>query len=144
MEIQDVEPFRCEVEPDRAAVNVRPIGELDLATVALVEAQLGELWSVGFKCIVLDLREVCFLDSTGLRLLLAWDARAGEDGMTFAVIAGTPKVQRVLEVSGAADRLTYWSPTGRKGPALGEERERSADPFDAGPRGPTITPPLGG
>jgi anti-anti-sigma factor len=110
MEIQDVEPFRCEVEPYRAAVTVRPVGELDLATVAVVEAQLGDLWSVGFKRIVLDLREVCFLDSTGLRMLLAWDVRGSENGMTFSVIAGPPKIQRVLEVAGVADRLTYSSP----------------------------------
>ena len=35
-------PFRCEVEPDRAAVRVRPIGELDLTTAPVVEAQLAE------------------------------------------------------------------------------------------------------
>ena len=59
----DVEPFRCEVEPDRATVRVRPIGELDLATVPLVGAELAELWSVGFTRLVVDLRAVTFLDT---------------------------------------------------------------------------------
>ena len=106
------EPFRCEVEPDRAAVRVRPIGELDLATVPLVEAELTELWSVGFTRIVLDLREVCFLDSTAIRLLLTWHAHSAADGLGFAVISGPRKVQRVLEVAGIADHLTYCSPNG--------------------------------
>ena len=74
----DLEPFRCEVEPDRATVRVRPVGELDLETVPLVDAELAELWSVGFTRLVVDLRSVTFLDSTGLRMLLSgpWD-RAG-------------------------------------------------------------------
>jgi anti-anti-sigma factor len=115
-ERSEPEPFRCEVEPDRAAVRVRPVGELDLATVPLVEAELAELWSVGFMRIVLDLREVRFLDSTGIRLLLNWHARSSANGLVFAVISGPPKVQRVLELAGIADRLTYYSPNGRGSP----------------------------
>jgi len=50
VERPELEPFRCEVEPDRAAVRVRPIGELDLATVPLVEAQLAELSASRTSC----------------------------------------------------------------------------------------------
>jgi anti-sigma B factor antagonist len=120
----ELEPFRCEVEPDRAAVRVRPIGELDLATVPLVEAQLAELWSVGFTRIVLDLREVSFLDSTGLRLLLAWHAHSAADGMLFGVISGPPAVQRVLEVAGVVDNFRYCSPNRLEGPRV--RRDESA------------------
>ena len=109
-------PFRCEVEPERAAVRVRPIGELDLATVPLVEAQLAELWSVGFTRIVLDLRQVSFMDSAGLRLLLVWHAYSAADGMMFGVISGPPVVQRVLEVAGVVDHFTYCSPNGLEAP----------------------------
>jgi anti-sigma B factor antagonist len=105
----EIEPFRCEVEPRRAEVRIRPVGALDLTTVSVVEAQLAELWSVGFTHLVLDLREVSFIDSTGLRLLLTWDAHSRADGVRFAVIQGPEEVQRVLEVAGVADRLTYWS-----------------------------------
>jgi anti-sigma B factor antagonist len=112
------DPFRCEVEPDGPAVRVRPVGELDLATVPLVDAELAELWSAGFTNIVLDLRAVRFLDSTGLRMLLAWQATSVTDGLVFAVIPGPPVVERVLQVAGVADHLTYWpandsSPAGR-------------------------------
>ena len=113
----DLEPFRCEVEPDRATVRVRPVGELDLATVPLVDAELAELWSVGFTRLVVDLRSVTFLDSTGLRLLLTWQARSAADGMVFGVIPGPPVVERVLEVAGVADHLTYW-PANGSGPAV--------------------------
>ena len=110
----ELEPFRCEVVPDRAVVQVRPVGELDLATVPLVDAQLAELWSVGFSSLVFDLREVSFLDSTAVRMLLTWHLNSATDGMVFGVIAGPPTVQHVLDVAGVAERLTYWSPDGSR------------------------------
>jgi anti-sigma B factor antagonist len=109
----EVEPFRCEVEPARASVYVRPIGELDLATVPTVEAQLTELWSLGFTRIALDLRDVRFLDSTALRLIVDWTAKASADGLAFGVIPGSPQVQRVFELAGVAERVTVWSADGQ-------------------------------
>jgi anti-sigma B factor antagonist len=103
----EFEPFRCDVERDREAVRVAPVGELDLATVPLVEEQLNDLWSVGFKRLVLDLRGVRFLDSTGVRMLMAWHARDRADGVAFGVIPGPPAVQRVLEICGVGDWLQY-------------------------------------
>ena len=104
-----LESFQCEVEPDRSTVCVRPVGELDVETAPLVEDRLGELWSVGFTRLVLDLRNVRVLDSAGLQLLLAWHAHGSADGIAFGVIPGPPPVQRVLEAAGVAERLTYWS-----------------------------------
>jgi anti-sigma B factor antagonist len=108
----ELEPFRCDVEPARDAVRVSPVGELDIVTVPLVEEQLAELWSVGFTQLVLDLRGVCFLDSTGVRMLLSWHARDRADGVVFRVIPGPPVVQRALQLCGVADRLQYWVPDG--------------------------------
>ena len=106
----ELEPFRCEVVPDRASARIRPIGALDLATVPLVDARLAELWSVGFTRLALDLRGVSFLDSSGVRMLWSWHAHSAADGMAFGLIAGPPVVHRVLELAGVADRLTFWSP----------------------------------
>jgi anti-anti-sigma factor len=107
--------FRCEVVPDRETVVVRPVGELDLATVPVVDAQLADLWSVGFTRLVLDLRGVGFLDSTGLRMLVAWQTHGSIDGLVFGVIPGPPAVARALDIAGIADHLTYWTADG-KGP----------------------------
>ena len=119
MSFPGLEPFRCEVEPDREAVRVRPVGELDLASVPAVDAQLAELWSVGFTRLVLDLRAVTFLDSSGLRMLMEWEGHNGAGGMAFAVIPGPALVRRVLTTAGVADRLTYWSPNGSPSAAYG-------------------------
>jgi anti-anti-sigma factor len=101
----EFEPFRCEVEPHRASVSVRPVGELDLATAPIVDAQLAELVTAGFTSLVLDLRELRFLDSTGLRLLLSWRTKSRDQGVDLTVIQGPAPVQRVIDVAGVTHLL---------------------------------------
>jgi len=101
------ERFRCEVEPRRDVVYVRPVGELDLATVPSVDARLDELHAAGFDKVVLDLSAVGFLDSTAIRLILTWDARSRADGFDFALIQGPPGVQRLFDLTGTASHLTF-------------------------------------
>jgi len=114
-------PFRVDLVPNRDEVRVCPVGEIDLATVPLLDAELAELWSRGFARLVLDLRDVCFLDSTGIRMLLSWQAASSEDGLHFSVIPGPPMVERVLEIAGVTEYLTYARPDG-----LESNQDRSA------------------
>jgi anti-sigma B factor antagonist len=104
------QPFRCDVEPHREAVRVRPVGELDLATVDVVEARLSDLRAAGFTAMTLDLRGLRFIDSTGLRMILLWDARAREDGFAFRLIAGPPAVQRLFDLTGTTAQLGFVDP----------------------------------
>jgi anti-anti-sigma factor len=83
------------------AIVVAPAGEIDLATIddlqAAVDAAAGESEQV-----VLDLRDVTFIDSAGLRLVLQSSrAIAG-----FGVVRGPREVQRVFDLVGLDDRLT--------------------------------------
>jgi anti-sigma B factor antagonist len=100
-------PFHCDVEPQRGQVRVTPHGELDLATSPELERRLRELRESGFDRIVLDLRELVFLDSTGLRLILREQAAAEAAGSTFELIPGGPGVQRIFDVACVLDRLTF-------------------------------------
>jgi anti-sigma B factor antagonist len=101
------QPFRCEVEPYREAVRVRPIGELDLATVPVVEEQLSELHTAGFSALTLDLRDVQFLDSTGLRMILRWNAASRADGFVFRLVSGPPAVRRLFDLTGTTAQLNF-------------------------------------
>jgi anti-anti-sigma factor len=101
------EPFRCDAEPDRDTVRVVPRGEIDVATVGVVEQRMRELRDSGFRSLVLDLREVTFMDSTGLRLILAWDDESRRDGVSFGLVRGPQAVQRLFEISGLGDRLAF-------------------------------------
>ena len=100
-------PFRIDVHPERTIVRVAPAGELDIATVSLLAVQLQELRDSGFDRIVLDLRKLTFMDSTGIALLIAEDRAARDDGHDFTLISGPHAIQRVLEVCGIAGLLRF-------------------------------------
>jgi anti-sigma B factor antagonist len=52
---------------------------------------------------VLDLRSVTFLDTSGVRLVVAEQRRAQEEGHRFAVVRGPDTVQRIFDISGLSD-----------------------------------------
>jgi anti-sigma B factor antagonist len=106
----EFEPFRVDVEPARESVRVAPVGELDIATVDKLQAEVTRLRESGFERIVLDLRGVRFLDSTGLRLVLALDGAARADSHELSVIRGSDVVHRIFEVTQVAERLNFVDP----------------------------------
>ena len=86
-------------------MRVVPVGELDLATAPELEAQLHELRRSGFDRLVLDLRRLRFVDSSGIRVIVGEDQYAATNDREFSLIGGSPAVQRALEVSGLLERL---------------------------------------
>jgi anti-anti-sigma factor len=97
--------FRVVVSEHAAGTVVVPVGELDLDTAQELEAVLATQSGP----VVVDLRELSFIDLTGLRLLLAADARSRQDGMNLRFIPGRV-VRRLLEVAELPDRLRYVEP----------------------------------
>lgn len=101
------EPFRCDVIREPNAVRVRPVGELDLASAPVLDAQLKELREAGVRRVLLDLRGLLFIDSSGLHVILRCDAEARRDGFSLELVRGSRAVQRVFDVSGVAERLPF-------------------------------------
>jgi anti-anti-sigma factor len=97
--------FRVIVSEHAAGRMVVPVGELDLDTALELEAVLATQSGP----VVVDLRELSFIDLAGLRLLLAADARSRQDGMHLRFIPGRI-VRRLFAVTGLPDRLTYVEP----------------------------------
>jgi anti-sigma B factor antagonist len=104
------QPFRVELHEEADRIRVVPVGELDLATAPIVEERARAAWDHQTPLVVLDLREVTFMDSSGLRLILGWDAESRRDGTAFALIRGDATVQRVFEATLVAERLTFVEP----------------------------------
>ena len=94
---QSVDVFTVETLPDRQRVIVAPRGELDIATVEYVAAEMDALVSSGFADLVLDLRAVRFMDVAGLRLVLGQVRRADAN---VELIDGPPAVSRLFELAG--------------------------------------------
>ena len=92
------EAFTVRLEQRGGATVVIPTGELDLATAPSLESALGRAFteSAGGR-VVLDLRELEFIDSSGLRTLLTARRRA---------VTGD---ERTLEIAGVRQVFT-WTP----------------------------------
>jgi len=84
-------------EGDSAVVVAR--GDIDLSTLAKATAALDGA-RAGARAVVPDLREVGFMDTSGLRLIIEEQRRAAATGYHFAVIRGSRRVQRLLEIAG--------------------------------------------
>lgn len=102
--------FSCEVSRNGGTAWVRPAGDLDIDTVHRVESALATLRDEGCGSLVLDLRELTFMDSTGLRLALRWHTAAQDDGFRFAVVPGPEVVQRLFRLTGMDAHLTTAEP----------------------------------
>ena len=80
-------------------------GELDIATAPKLEDEVRRLEGEGRKLIVIDLRGLEFMDSSGLRALLAADTRARERGARVVIVRGDERIQRVLRITRLDERL---------------------------------------
>jgi anti-sigma B factor antagonist len=88
------------------AVVVVVHGELDLSTVELLRRVLRSQEAKAAR-VVLDLRELEFIDSSGLSLVVSEQQRAREDGFSFAVaVGGAHAVKRLFELTGLQGALT--------------------------------------
>jgi anti-sigma B factor antagonist len=95
---------RIEVEHHEEVFVVRVSGELDLAAVPQVHARFNELAPDGVSEVVLDLREVTFMDSSGIGLLIQLMNKTGTAGFSFGVLPGNGQVQSLMRTTGL-DRL---------------------------------------
>jgi anti-anti-sigma factor len=113
-------PFAIEVQRREHVAIVQPRGELDLSTVqalrdrldAAIAETLGAVLEDGMETtarIMLDLRGLTFIDSHGLRLLVALDQRAAREGFLLTLLAPAAPVDRTIQLSGLAQVLPFAS-----------------------------------
>ena len=81
-------------------------GELDLATAPELEQLVNERLDAGEE-VVVDLRALEFMDSSGIRVLVAAHARAGRSGTRLIVVRPAPgtAVAKIVDVSGLDGEL---------------------------------------
>jgi anti-sigma B factor antagonist len=91
---------------ERAHV-VAPRGELDLFTAEAVEEALRAR-DDSCEVVVLDLRAVTFLDTSGMRLVVEAVHELERAGVRFAVLRGGPEVQRLFVLARLDDRLPFF------------------------------------
>ena len=97
--------FECQASREPHHVRLSLHGEFDIAGAPHFEAALAELELERPERILLDLRGLSFLDSSGLRALLLADTRAREAGRRLTILQGPEAVRRVFEITGLEERL---------------------------------------
>ncbi len=87
-------------------------GELDMANAPALQAAIESDELSSPEAVVLDLQGLTFLDSTGLRVILAARELCRRRGQEFAVTPGSAQVQRLLSVTGVGEHLRTIATTG--------------------------------
>jgi anti-anti-sigma factor len=80
-------------------------GEFDLAGVPKFDAALAQVEAAAPRVLVVDLNDLAFMDSSGLRSLVMADERARKAGRRLAIVPGPPVVRRVFEITKLDERL---------------------------------------
>jgi anti-sigma B factor antagonist len=90
-------------------------GEFDIVTAPALDAAVERLLGGGIESLVLDLRGVAFMDSSGLRTVLtAWDS-CREAGCEFLLIPDSGACMRLFQITGVLDDLPLWEPDSEDG-----------------------------
>jgi anti-sigma B factor antagonist len=92
-------PFSVSVDAGPHEVIAAPRGDLDLAVADAFERKVRELGRDG-RIVVIDLRGVDFLDSSGLRSLLSLRNDAKRNHHQLVLVPGPPGVRRVFHLTG--------------------------------------------
>jgi anti-anti-sigma factor len=96
------EPFGVETERRGKLLLLRLSGELDLASVGSLEEAVRSASdrANGIDAVAIDLRDLAFIDSSGLRALLKTQDELAKKGLRLAVVRGRGQVGEVFEVAG--------------------------------------------
>ncbi len=80
-------------------------GELDLLGAPLLQEAIDRADGGTGAIMVLDLQDLQFVDSAGLRVILAAHEHSRENGQELALTPGTEQVQRLFTIAGVNDHL---------------------------------------
>jgi anti-sigma B factor antagonist len=100
-------PFQIESKREGAAARLALAGELDLATVGRVEQAVDAALGEGVREIVVDMRGLEFVDSSGLRMFIVLDQRASSEGWKLGLARPPERVMSVFRVSGVESMLPF-------------------------------------
>jgi anti-sigma B factor antagonist len=97
---------RVDVEKlDNCAALVTPHGELDLAGAPRLREALSDALSEGRVNLLMDLRSVTFIDSTGLGVLVGAGKKAYGLGGSMRIVCDNPRISKLLALTGISRSL---------------------------------------
>jgi anti-sigma B factor antagonist len=103
------EPLKTRQVRHGDTVLVVASGEIDVSSADRLRAELLGLFD-SCRQLVLDLRAVVFIESSGLHCILDVDKESRAASVEFALVPGPPQVQRLFELTKTADMLHFIEP----------------------------------
>lgn len=88
------------IDAQDGVTGIALTGELDMATAPILNDQLTALEQDGPKAIVLDLRDLRFIDSSGLHELVRAYRRSETNGHRLMLVGASPITRRLCEITG--------------------------------------------
>jgi anti-sigma B factor antagonist len=101
--------YTVEFDPVEGALLVTATGELDLAAAPRLATVLSMATAGAEPCVVLDLTEVDFIDSTALGAIMHASTEAEASGKSMLVVALEGPVRRLLEITNLTGRFRVYS-----------------------------------
>jgi anti-anti-sigma factor len=92
--------LQIEVREEPRAVIIALQGELDLASAPCVQARLETAASSDAELVIVDVRGVTFMDSTGLNVLVMAHQASDRSNQRFAIVKGSPQADRLFSLTG--------------------------------------------
>ena len=99
------EQLTIETRQERDRVVLTLHGELDLLGAPRLQSEIESDTIDAAGIVVLDLDDVHFIDSAGLRVVLAAHERAADRGQRLVLTPGSPQVQRLFSIVGVGGHL---------------------------------------
>jgi anti-anti-sigma factor len=92
--------FTARIESRNGVARIALEGDLDMSTVPVLSGHLGRFEADGMAGIMLDLRDLTFVDCSGLRVFLAARERSNANGHRFILVGASPGARRLFELTG--------------------------------------------
>ena len=92
--------FTARLDSQNGVARVALSGELDQATAPILQRRLAQINGDGATTIMLDLRGLTFIDSTGLHVFLQEKVRSEQNGHRVMLVGVSGVAQRLFELTG--------------------------------------------
>jgi anti-sigma B factor antagonist len=92
---------------DEQGVVLQLFGELDLSSTPELARELAEIQDELVGRLLIDLRHLEFMDSTGLALIITAEQAARAHGQGLHLRSAPRQIQRLFELTGILDRFTF-------------------------------------
>ncbi len=103
----DPREFDLQIEPGGEGTRIVLKGDVDIAAVPELESARERALGQRPERLLIDLRQVDFVDSSGLKFLLETHRLAQQDGWELALTRPTERAMKVFEVTGAERHLPF-------------------------------------